>query len=92
MGIMKPEFFCNIGIFKAKMSMKHGVCLSRVLGTHLSLKRLVVFTDIHSMSHVHFMLDLIMLLFGVICVIHLIITLVHVHIIHTMLILIHLYL
>ena len=75
-----------------KMLMKHGVCLSGLLRTHLRLKRLDVFMDIHFMTNVHFMLDLIMLLFGVMCVISLTITLVHVPIMHTVLILIHLYL
>ena len=47
-----------------------------LLRTHLSLKRLVVFVDILFPILVHFMLDLIMLLFGVICVIPLTMTLV----------------
>ena len=87
---MKFKFFYNIGIFMVKMSMKHGAFLSELLGTHLSLKRLVVFMAIHFMTYVHFMLDFILLLFGVICVIPLTITLVHAPIMHAMLILIHL--
>jgi len=89
----KPRILYNIGIFMVKMSMKHGVCLSGLLGTHnLSLKRLVVFMDIHFMFLVHSMIDRIMLLFGVTCVIPLTITLVHILIMHAMLILIHPYL
>ena len=90
--IVKPEFFYSIGIFIVNALMKLGVCLSGLHGIRLSLRRLVVFTDIHFMTHVHFMLDLIVLLFGVICVFPLIITLVHVPIMHIVLILIHLYL
>jgi len=89
---MKPEFFYNFGIFMAKMSMRHGVCLSWLLGTHFSLKRLVVFVDFYFITHVHSMLDHTMLLFGVICVILMPIMLVHVLIMHMLLILIHLYL
>jgi len=89
---MKREFFCNFGIFTIKMSMKHGICLSGLLGTPLSLERLVVFMDIYFTILVHFMLDRIMLLWGVTCVILLPIMLVHVLIMHTVLILIHLYL
>ena len=68
-----------------------GVCLSGLLRTRLSLKKLVVFMDIHLMAYVRFMPYLIMLLFGVISVIPLTMTLVHVHIMHVMLILIHFY-
>jgi len=75
-----------------KMLMKHGVCLSGLLETRLSLKRLVVFMVIHFITHVQFMLGHIMLLFSVICVILLTIMLVHVLIMHAMLILIRLYL
>jgi len=48
-----------------KMLMNLGVCLSGLLGIRLSLKRLVVFINIHFMTHVHSLLDRIMLLFGV---------------------------
>ena len=47
-----------------KMLMKLGLCLSGLHGPHLSLKRLVVFMEIHFMIHVHSMLDHIMLLCG----------------------------
>ena len=75
-----------------KVLMKHGLCLSRLHGTRLSSRRLVVFLDIHFMTHVHSMLNRIMLLFGVTRVVRLPIMLVHVHIMHTVLILIRLYL
>jgi len=61
-----------------KVLVKLSVCLSGLLRTHLSLKRLVVFLNIHFMTHVCFMLDLIMFLFGVVCVTPLTITLAHV--------------
>jgi len=89
---MKPEFFYNFEIFMVKVPMKLGLCLSGLHGTHLSLKRLVVFMDMYFKIHVHSMLDHIMLLFGVICVILLPIMLVHVLIMHIVLILIRLYL
>jgi len=89
---MKPKLFYSIGIFIVKTLMRHGICLSGLLGTHLSLKRLVVFVDILFPILVHLMLDLIMLLFGVTCVILLTIILHHVLIMHAILILIHLYL
>ena len=54
--IMKPEFFYNFGIFIVKMMMRHGICLSGLLGTHLSLKRLVMFVEILFPILVHFML------------------------------------
>ena len=82
---MKPEFFYNFGIFMVKMLMKLGLCLNGWLGIRLSLRRLVVFMDIHFITHVPFMLDRIMLLFGVTCVILLTITLHHVFIMHVML-------
>ena len=65
--------------------MQHGVSLSGLLGIRLSLRRLVVFMDIHFMTHVHFMLDCIMLLYSVTCVVLLTIILVHVLIMPTML-------
>jgi len=74
------------------MLMKLGVFLSGLLEIRLSLQRLVVFRDMYFMTHVHFMLNRTMLLFGVICVILLSIMLVHVLIMHVILILIHLYL
>jgi len=89
---MKPKFFYNFGIFMVKVSMKHGIYLSGLLEIRLSLKRLVFFLDIYFMIHVHSMLNCTMLLFGVICVILLSIMLVHVLIMHTVLILIRLYL
>ena len=49
--------------------MRHDICLSGLLKIHLSLRRLVVFVDIHYLIVVHAMLDLIMSLFGVACVI-----------------------
>jgi len=51
-----------------KVLMMHGICLSGLLSIHLSLKRLVVFLDIDFLILVRFMLDLIMPLFGVICI------------------------
>ena len=89
---MKPEFFYNFGVFMVKVPMKLDVCLSGLHGIHLSLRRLVVFLDIHFISHVHFILGHIMLLFGFICVILLSIMLVYVLIMHTVRILICLYL
>jgi len=82
---MKPEFFCSSEIFIVKMLMKHGICLQGLLRTRLSLKRLVVFMDILFSILVYFILDLIMLLFGVTCVILLTIILHHVLIMHAML-------
>ena len=74
-----------------KVLMKLGVCLSGLLGTRLSLKRLVVFMDMYFMTHVPSMLDHSILLFGVTCVILLPIMLVHVLIMHTVVLLIRLY-
>jgi len=65
--------------------MRHGICLSGLLGIHLSLRKLVVFLDIHSLILVRFILDLIMLYFGVICVILLIVKLIRALIIHVIL-------
>jgi len=65
---MKPELSYRIGIFVVKMLMRHGICLSGLLGIHFNLRRLVVFLDIHVLILVRFMLDLIMPLSGVICV------------------------
>jgi len=73
------------------MSMRHGVCLSGLLGTRLNLKKLVAFMDFYFMTHVHSMLYHTMLLFGVLCVILLPMMLVHVLTMHAILILIHLY-
>ena len=66
---MKLKFFYSVGVFIVKMLMKHEICLNGLLETRFSLKRLVVFLDIYCMIHVHFLLDLIMLIFGVTCVI-----------------------
>ena len=60
---MKLEFFYSSGVFIVKMLMKLGPYLSGLHGTHLSLKRLVVFTDIHFMILACSILDLIMLIF-----------------------------
>jgi len=73
------------GIFTVKMLIRHGIFLIGLLGIHLSLRRLVVIVDIHSLILVHFMLDLIMRLFGVTCVILLTIILIRVFTMHTML-------
>jgi len=89
---MKPEFFYSIGIFMVNLLMKYGLCLSGLLGIHLSLIRLVVFVDIIFPILVPFMLYRTMLLFGVICVILLPTMVVHVLIKHTVLILTRLYL
>ena len=51
----------------AKVLMKYGICLNGLLGTHLSLKMLVIFLGILFPTHVHSMLDRIMLLFGDMC-------------------------
>jgi len=82
----------NFVIFMVKMLMKLGLCLCGLHGIHLSLKRPVVFMPIHLMTHVHSMLNHIMLLCGVICVILQPIMLVHVLIMHVVLLLIRLYL
>jgi len=52
-----------------KALMRHDICLSGLLKIHLSLRRLVVFLDIHYLTLVHSVLDLIMLVFGVTCLI-----------------------
>ena len=89
---MKPEFFCNFGIFIEKNVEKLGLCLSGLHGIRLNLRRLVVFLNIHFMILVRFMLDCTMLLFGVTYVILLPIKLVHVLIMHAILSLTRLYL
>jgi len=68
-----------------EMLMRHGICLNRLFGIHLNLRRLVVLLDIHLMILVRSMLDLIMHLPGVICVILLTMLLICVLIMHTML-------
>ena len=68
-----------------KMLMMHVICLSGLFKIHLNLRRLVVFLDIHFMILVHFMLDLIILLFGVSCVNLLIMKLICVLVMHAML-------
>ena len=50
-----------------KLLIRRGVCLSGLPGIPLSLKRLVVFRDILFSILTHFMLDHIILLFGVTC-------------------------
>ena len=50
-----------------KMLMMYVICLSRLPGIYLNLSKIVVFLDIYFMVLVHFMLDLMMLHFGVIC-------------------------
>ena len=52
-----------------KMLIIHGICLSGLLEIHLNLRKLVVFLDIHFLILVHYILDLIMPLSGVIYVI-----------------------
>jgi len=47
-------------VFMVKMLMMHGICLSILLGIHLSLIRLVVFMVILFLIFVHFMQDRIM--------------------------------
>jgi len=83
----KHELFCwyfkRLNVFK--MLMMHGICFYGLLGIRLNLKRLVVFINIIFPIHVHFMLDYIMLLFGVTCAILLTIILYHVLIMHAML-------
>jgi len=48
--------------------MRHCIFLSGLLGIYSSLRRLVVFLDILFLIPVHFMLDFIMPLVGVVCV------------------------
>ena len=67
-----------------KMLMMHGICLSRLLGIHLTLRRLLLFLNIHFLILAHSILDLIMPLFGVICVILLTMKLIYVLIMHVM--------
>jgi len=67
-----------------KMLMKHGICLSGLLEIHLSLRKLILFLDIRFLILVHFMLDLIMPLFRVICIILLTMLLIPVLIMHVM--------
>jgi len=66
------------------MLMMLDVCLSGLLGTCLSLKRVVFFWDILFHILVHFMLDLIMPLVGVTFVVLLTIILIHVLIIYAL--------
>jgi len=68
-----------------KLVMMDVICLSGLLGIHLSSRRLVVFLDICFLVLMHSILDLIMLLFGVTCVILLTILLIRVLIMHDML-------
>jgi len=70
---------------------KFWVCLSGLLRILLNLIRRLVFLGILFLILVHFMLDLIILLFGMTCVFLLIIILLH-FFMHTMLNLIHPYL
>ena len=72
-----------------KMLMMHDICLNGLLGIHLNLKRLVVFLNNHFVILVHFMLDRIMLLFGITFVVLLTIILFYVLSMHAMLSLIH---
>jgi len=65
-----------------KILMRHSICLSGLLGIHLSLRRLVVFLDIYFLILFYFRLDLIMPLFGV--VILLAMLLIHALIMHAM--------
>ena len=66
------------------MSMMHGICLSGLLGIHLSLRRLGEFVDIQFMIRAHSIVDLIIALFGVTCVILLTMPLIRVLIRHAM--------
>ena len=63
--------------------------LSGLLESQLNLRRLVVFLNILSLILVHSMLDLIMLRFGVICIVLLLIILLQVLSMHAMLNMIH---
>ena len=67
-----------------KMLMMHSICLNGLLGIYLSLRRTVVFLDIHFLILAHSIVDLIILLFGVICVILLTMLLIRVLIMHAM--------
>jgi len=66
---VKPELFQSFRVFMLKMLMIHVVCLSGLLGTHLSLRRLVMFLNIYSLLLVCSITDLIMPLFRVISLI-----------------------
>jgi len=81
---VKPVFD-SVGVFISNVLMRHGVYLSELLGIPLSLRRPVVFLDILFPILLHFMLDLIIPLFGVICAILLTIMLTHVLIMHALL-------
>ena len=67
-----------------EMFVMHGICLNGLLGIHLNLRRLLLFRNIHFLILAHSIVDLIMPLFGVICVILLTMLLVHVLIMHAM--------
>jgi len=61
--IVKPKLFEYIGVFMFKVSKRHGICLSTLLGILLNFRMLVVLLDILSPILIHSMIDLIMLLF-----------------------------
>jgi len=65
--------------------MRHAICLSGSLRIRLNSRRQVVSLGVDSRILVHSMLDLIMPLFGVTCVILLIMTLIRAIIMHAML-------
>jgi len=81
----KTRALLEYWVFMAKMLIKHGICLSGLLGIYFNLGKLVVFLAIPSLVIVHFIINLIMPLFGVTYVILLTMLLVRVFIIHVML-------
>jgi len=68
-----------------KALMRHAICLSGSLGIHLNSRREVVSPGVDSLILVHSMSDLIMPMFGVTCVILLIMILIRAIIMHAML-------
>jgi len=68
-----------------KMLMSYDICLSRLYGIHLNLRRLVVFLVIRSLILVRSILDLIISLFSVTYVILLTMLLIRVLIMHVVL-------
>jgi len=65
--------------------MRHGICLSRLPRIHLSLRKVVMFLDIYFLILVRFMLDLVIFVFGVICIFLLTMKLIRFLVAHAML-------
>jgi len=53
------EPFYSVGVFSVKALIRNGICLSRLLGIHLNLRKVVVFLDNHFLILVRSMLDII---------------------------------